>query len=199
MTTLADIRTRVRKDLRDTDAANYRWSDTQLDRHIERALGDLSLAIPREATATLATTPGSRELSLGALSGLLDLEAVEYPAGHYPPTYIGFSRWASTLTLHTETVPNGENARLYYTARHTLDGSGTTVPPEFEDLLAMGAAAYAANEQAAYLTNRVSTDGSAPEDFRALALAWETAFRQLLATYARRNRVRARRLLTPAH
>src|SRR5215207_1269054 len=46
MITLSDIRTRVRKDLHDTDSGAYRWTDAQLDRHIERSLSDLSLACP---------------------------------------------------------------------------------------------------------------------------------------------------------
>ena len=39
MTTLPDIRDRIRKDLHDT--SEERWTDAQLDRHIERALRDL--------------------------------------------------------------------------------------------------------------------------------------------------------------
>ena len=36
MTTLSDIPSRVRKDLRDIDASDERWADSQLDRHIDR-------------------------------------------------------------------------------------------------------------------------------------------------------------------
>ncbi len=50
MTTLPDIRDRVRSDLRDLDADAARWSDAELDRHISRALADVSLAAPAEAT-----------------------------------------------------------------------------------------------------------------------------------------------------
>ena len=35
---LSEMRTRVRQDLRDLDAADYRWSDTELDRHIEHGV-----------------------------------------------------------------------------------------------------------------------------------------------------------------
>ena len=55
MTILSDIRTRIRKDLRDTDSLAYRWTDVQLDRHIERALNELSIAIPQEKLATIAS------------------------------------------------------------------------------------------------------------------------------------------------
>ena len=129
MTTIADIRARIRKDLHDTDSTAYRWSDAQLDRHIERALDELSLAIPLEKTATIATTEGSRDISLAILSDLIDVETVEYPVDAFPPVYAAHSRWAETLTLNVETPPTGDDARVNYTARHSLDSSGSTLPP----------------------------------------------------------------------
>ena len=48
---LSEMRTRVRQDLRDLDAADYRWSDAELDRHIEHGVRELSLAVPQEAKA----------------------------------------------------------------------------------------------------------------------------------------------------
>jgi hypothetical protein len=197
MTTLADIRARVRKDLHDDP--EERWSDDQLDRHITRALADVSLAIPRELTADLATTPGSRDLSLAPLAGLIEVEAVEFPAGLFPPARVGFSRWAGTLTIHTERPPAGEDARLYYSAAHTLDGAGSTLPPEFEDILALGAGAYAALELASFTADRLNIGGPAvPERHAAWGRAAMTAFRQLLGQHGRRNAVRQRRLYTPA-
>lgn len=197
MTTLADIRTRVRKDLHDTDA--LRWSDEQLDRHIEHALGDVNLAIPRELTATIATTPGSRDVSLAALTALIEVEAAEYPVGEFVPAYVRFSRWADTLSLHLENEPEGEDVKLYYTARHTLDGSGSTLPAFLEDLVAMGAGAQAALGLTSFSIDQLNTGGPAvAEQYAAHARARQTAFRQLLMTHGRKNRVRGRRLYVPA-
>lgn len=198
MTILSDIRTRVRKDLHDTDAGNYRWTDTQLDRHIERALSDLSLAAPQEKTATLATTNGSRDISLSSLTGLLEVEAVEYPTGQFPPSLAQYSRWATTLTLNVETLPTGGNTKLFYTARHVLDGSGSTVQPELEDALAIGAAAFAALELSSYTTDRVTTGADVARQYAAWGNAWQMAFRELLRMHARRNRARPRRMYVPA-
>lgn len=199
MTTLADIRTRVRKDLHDTDSGAYRWTDAQLDRHIARALDELSLAIPQEKSAAVATTAGSRDVSLASLTGLIDVEAVELPTGEFPPCYESFSRWASTLTIHTESEPQGENAKLYYTARHTLDDTGSSLPGHLEDLVATGAGAYAALELWSFATDRLNMGGPAVgSEYGAWARARLTAFRQLLFQYARANRVRARRIYTPA-
>lgn len=198
-TTLPDVRDRVRKDLHDTDALAYRWSDAQLERHIDRAMSELSAAMPQELTATLATTAGSRDLSLATLAGLIEVEAAEHPVGLFPPSYIGYSMWAATLTLHSETAPAGEAAKLYYTARHALDGTGTTLSAFHVDVLVTGAAAYAALEQAVFLTDRVSTGGEGTaEGYGAYGRARLTAFQQLLHHYGRRNRVRARRAYVPA-
>ena len=199
MTTLADIRDRIRKDLHDTDSASYRWPDTQLDRHIARALEEVSLAIPRELTTTMATTAGSRDLSLAAITGLIAVEKAEYPAARFPPCLAPFSRWADTLTLELETAPGGADATISYTARHTLDSSSSTLPPFLEDLVVTGAGAYAVLEIAAFAIDQLNTGGaSVSESYSAWARARLIAFRQLLIQYGRANRVRSRRLHTPA-
>ena len=102
---LPTMRTRVRRDLRDEDAANYRWTDAEIDRHIGRAVQEVSLAAPLEASATLTTTAGSRELSIAALTSRVSVEAAEYPAGQYPPCLVPFTTWADTLTLLIDGAP----------------------------------------------------------------------------------------------
>jgi len=49
-TTIATIRAMVRKDLRDDDSV--RWTDDELDRHIEHAVRAISLAVPIQARDT---------------------------------------------------------------------------------------------------------------------------------------------------
>lgn len=63
---LSEMRDRVRTDLHDEDSAAYRWTDAELDRHIQRAVRDLSLAVPLEAKATLSATPGTATFLLAA-------------------------------------------------------------------------------------------------------------------------------------
>jgi len=197
MTTLTDIRDRIRIDLHDESAE--RWADEALDRHIARALRDIDNAIPREASAEIATTEGGRELAIGDIVGLITVEAVEYPVGNYPPSYVQFSRWEATLTLLGAAVPDGSDARVFFTAAHELDDTGTTLPAHLEDVLATGAAAYAATEQATANIDVLNVAGpSVPAEFAALGRAWMTAFHELLRHHGRRNRVRARRLYVPA-
>lgn len=196
MATLSDIRTRLRIDL--GDPASERWDDGTLDRHIAHALSELSAACPREVTATLATTPGSRELSLASIDGLIAVEAVEYPAGEFPPCYVRFATWEGSLTLQTPTAPDGSDARLYGTAAHVLDEDGSTLPALLEDALAIGAAAYAALELSSSTIEQLNLNGGTPAAYGALARARLTAFQQLLHLHGRKNRVRTRALYTPA-
>lgn len=196
MTTLSDIRTALRLDLGDPDALH--WDDDALDRHIAHALAEFNGAIPRELTVTLATTPGSRELALTSITGLIDVEAVEYPAGLFPPPLVRFARWHLTLTIHSASAPDGADALVLCTAAHTLDGSGSTLPPHLEHVLLAGAAAYAALELAARSAGQVNLNGGAPEAYAGWARARLTAFHQLLHLHGRRNRVRSRNLYVPA-
>jgi hypothetical protein len=198
MTTLADIRTRVRQDLHDTDSAAYRWPDDQIDRHIHHALDELSRAIPQELIATIATTSGSADLDVSALDGLITVERIEYPAGQFPPCYVPFGRWSGTVTMVVECLPAGGDAKLSYTARQTLDDSGTTLAGFLEDYVVMGAAAYAVLEQANATIDVLTTGVSVPERFEAAARARLTAFHQLLMQHGRNNSVRARQLRRPA-
>lgn len=197
---IATMRARLRQDLHDEDASDYRWTDAELDRHIQHALREFSLACPLEAKATLLTTAGSRELSLAGLTNTVSIEAVEYPTGQYPPSYVRFSVWLDTLTLVTDDVPQGsEELNVYYTRLHTIDAASSTLPPAFEDIVAAGAAGYAALEWSSFSTNRVNAGGSGVwQEYLAWAQERLAAFRRALARHSRRNAVRARRLYSPA-
>jgi hypothetical protein len=197
---LSEMRTLVRRDLHDEDSAAYRWSDDEIDRHIARALHELSLAVPWEAKAVLTTSAGSRDLSLASLSDHVVVEAVEYPVGQYPPAYVSFSLWADTLTLLVDSPPlTAQDVNVFYGRLHMLDDMTSTVPPALEDVLATGAAAYAALEWASFAANRVNAGGS---DVWRSYLVWGqermAAFAAALARHGRRSGVRARRLYRPA-
>jgi hypothetical protein len=197
---LSEMRGRLRKDLHDEDAANQRWTDGELDRHIQRAVRDLSLSVSLEAKTTLSTTAGSRDLSIAGLADLVAVEAVEYPTGDYPPTYVPYSVWLSTLTMLIDAAPAGVGSvNVYYTKLHTLDATSSTLPSRFEDVVATGAAAYAALEWASFATNRVNVGG---QDVWRDYLTWGqerlAEFESALAEYGRRNAVRVRQLYRPA-
>jgi len=196
---LTEMRARVRRDLHDEDAGNYRWTDDELNRHTERAVREFSLALPREMKATLATVAGSRALSVATLTGMITIEAVEYPAAKYPPRYVRFSLWGDTLTMLVDGAPaGGENVYVYYGALHTLDASASTIPPALEDAVATGAAAYAALEWSSFATNRVNAGaGEVWRDYLVWGQERLAAFSQALARHGRRAALRARQLYRP--
>ena len=197
---LSQIRARVRQDLHDGDASSYRWTDAELDRHIQHAVRELGLAAPQEAKGTLTTTAGSRNLSIASLTDVVLVEAVEYPVSKYPPVYVPFSLWGSTLTLLVDNAPGGaESVYVYYGKLHTLDGSGSTLPSPLEDLVATGAGGYAALEWSSFATNRVNVGGMEVwRHYQAWGQERLDSFLKGLANHSRRNRVRARHLYTAA-
>jgi hypothetical protein len=197
---LGDMRDRLRKDLHDEDVTNQRWTDAELDRHIQRAVQEFGLSMPLEAKTTLSTTADSRDLSITGLTDLVAIEAAEYPVGNYPPTYVPFSVWLSTLTMLIDSPPAAvEDVDVYHTKLHTLDATTSTLPARFEDVVATGAAAYAALEWASFATNRVNVGG---QDVWRDYLTWGqqrlAEFQRALARHGRRNTVRVRRLYRPA-
>jgi hypothetical protein len=195
-TTIATIRARVRQDLHDEDNTAYRWTDAVLDRHIGRAAGEYSLHAPLEQKSTLTTTAGSRDISIASLAGLIDVEAVEWPVGEFPPRLLGFSQWQTTLTLDTLNAPSAaENVYVYWTRTHTLDGASSTIPVQHEDLIAIGAAAYAALDWTSFAVNRINTGGDDVWGrYKAFGDERLRDFRRELARIGRKNAVRARRL-----
>jgi len=197
---LSTMRDRLRQDLHDEDTANQRWTDGELDRHIQRAVRDFSLSAPLEAKSALSTTAASRDLSIAGLTDLVAIEAVEYPTGDYPPAYVPYSVWLSTLTMLIDSTPGGaESVNVYHTKLHTLDATSSTLPSRFEDVVATGAGAYAALEWASFATNRVNVGG---QDVWRDYLTWGqerlAEFERALARHGRRNAVRARSLYRPA-
>ena len=198
MTTLPNLRDRVRSALRDLDPNAARWSDAELDRHITRALSELTLAAPLEATTTVATTAGSRELSTGVLPDFLELEAVEFPVDAFPRRNVPFSVWATTITLDLPSPPRGEEARLRYLARHTLDEEGSTLSEALDETLASGAAGHAAIAYAAFAIDRLNAGDEVAERFRVWGEERLRAFRTQLREHGRPRRLRSGSLAGPA-
>ncbi len=195
---LSTMRTIVRRELKDEDAQNYRWSNDELDRHIARTVKELSEAAPLPAKATVATTSGSREIDASSLSDRVVIEAVEYPVDKFPPYYQPFSLWGDTVTLFGDEVPDGSNCYIYYGQLHTLDSEGSTIPTKLEDLISSGVCGYAAIAWATYAINRVNIGGTnTSREFLTWGNEKLNYFRQELKRLGRRNRVRVRSLYEP--
>ena len=196
MSTLTEVRTRVRRDLHDEDSTGYRWTDDALDLHIERALATVSKAAPQEKTVSKTLAGGSREVSVADLTDRVAVEAVEYPVGHYPPSRVRFTQWGDTLLLRLPGAPaGGERVTVYYGALHRLTDSASTLPESLEEPVITGAAAYAALEWAGYAVNRLNVGG---QDVWRQYLTWGEErmadFKLQLARIGGRSGVRPRHL-----
>lgn len=192
---LNTMRAIVRRDLKDEDTGNYRWSDDELDQHIAHALKEFSEAVPLPAKATLPTTADSRVIDISALTDRVMVEAVEYPLEQFPPSYPKFALWGHALTLFVDEAPDGENCQIYYGRLHTLNAEGSTIDTKHEDLVATGAEGYAAVEWASYAINRVNVGGATTaKEFLAWGNEKLKQFKQELKRLGRRNKVRIRQL-----
>jgi hypothetical protein len=191
---------RLRRELHDEDEATYRWTDEELETHLQRATRELSLALPREQTTTLNTSPGSRDLAIGVLEALVRVEAVEYPTGRWPPSYVQFATFSSTLTILSDATPAGvEPVNVSWGSLHTLDGNVSTLPIAAEDVVLTGAAGFAAIEWASFATNRANVSGNAAfESYKAWSEDRLRQFREALRGFGQSSRVRNAGLYQPA-
>ena len=153
---LNTMRTLVRRDLKDEDNANYRWQDNEIDRAIQRAVAELSRYAPREMKSTIATVDGSREVDISSLTDRVLVDRLEFPVAKTPRSFQRFDVFQETITLIGDAEGDGGNCYIYWGKVHTLDGSTSTIPSYLEDVLALGAAAYAVLAQTQY---RVDTAG----------------------------------------
>lgn len=199
-TTLSTIRGNVRRDLHDEDANAYRWTNDEVDRAIARAVKEFSGFIPNQQKNTLTTTANVSTISVSTLTEMITIERVEYPVDEWPPEYCRFSIWAGIMTLLGDRVPAGvENVYVFWNKLHTLDANSSTIPAWAEDLIATGAAGYAAMEWASYATNRVNVGGERTYEFyRQFAIVRLEEFRKSCRELGEHSRVRSNLLYSPA-
>ena len=156
---LFTMRGLVRRDLKDEGSDNYRWTDDEVDRAIQRAVAEFSRYIPREMKNTIATTDGSREIDISALTDRVSVDRIEFPVGEHPRIFQRFTVYQDTLTMIGDYEGDGEDSYIFWSKVHTLDGSSSTIPTQFEGLVAMGSGGYAAASQSQYHSDRANIGG----------------------------------------
>ena len=195
-TTLVTIRARVREDLQDTDDANYRWSNDEVDGAIERVVREFSRAYPLQEEDEITTTEDDKELDISSLSSLLKIASVEYPMDQDPPYYQRVDLWNDKLYMQDE-GDGTKKARVRWYKSHTLDAESSTLPPEHEEIIVMGATGYLAMSASAYTIDKASIGGRyATVNFRIWGQGRLNLYRQKLKAIARTNRVITRELYT---
>jgi len=152
------MRTRVREDLQDTDAANYRWTNDEVDGQIERVVREFSLAYPIQAENEITTTADDKELDISSLSDLLKVCSVEYPMDLTPPYMQRWTVWAEKLYM-TDQGDGTKKARVRWHKWHTLDAAGSTIPEHLEEIIVLGATGYLATSAAVYTVDKATIGG----------------------------------------
>ena len=154
---LTELRARVREDLQDEDALNYRWTDDQINGEIERVVREFSLFLPLEQQTDLATTAGSRDIDISSLSQSLKIFSLEFPLDYHPPSFQKFEVYMDTLTMEDE--GNGDNARIRWGKQHTVDASSSTIPLEYDEVIVLGTTGYLATSASVYTVDRATIAG----------------------------------------
>ena len=185
----AEYRARIRQDLQDEDALNYRWTDDQVDGAISRALTDISIASPYPQTTDIPFTVGSNAIDISSLAGMVEVVRVENPIGLNPPYYQAFTIWGSTIYL--ECGGDGTDARIFWGKFHTVD----TIPLQLEELVVLGATAYLASSASVKSTDEITAGGqNVPVNFRKWAEERMDGYLQWLKDL--RRKVRRRQLIS---
>jgi len=196
MSNLSQLIDQVEQELKDT--GNDQWSTAELTAHLRRALRAYNRVQPRRIQAVISTTERQREYSLASLSDLMDVLDVWYPWDdsdpQYPPKRPAWSVvYDDTLRLEVADAPVGDGTddiRVFYTLPHTIDGlddeSSTTVDAQGEQLMVLGASAYAASQMAQSLIGTVTVTGSTPEQYSKWAAGRLRDFAQALEQLRRR-------------
>ena len=190
MTTLSDIRTLVRRDLKDEDSQDYRWTDDEIDRAIQNAVAEFSRYIPRAMKSTIATTAGEAGIDISGLTERITIDRVEFPVGNTPRAFARFSVYGDTLTL-LDIEGDGQDCYIYWSKMHTVDSEESTITSYLEDVLALGASAYAAISQAQYHSDRANTGGeNVDRDYTYWGRDRLNEFRDALRNFGKHGKLR---------
>jgi len=189
------MRARVREDLQDTDSQNYLWTDDEVDGAIDRVVAEYSLHAPIEQQDDIATTDGDTELDISSLTGLLEIKSVEFPIGQSPKYYQRTEYWAGHVYMEDE--GDGEDARVRWLKKHTVDATSTTIPTEHEEIIVLGATGYLAMSASAHTVDRAIIAGRyGTTSYRAWGKERLNRYDKKLKAVSRSSRVRPHQLYT---
>jgi hypothetical protein len=170
MSTLSELRDLVERDLDDT--GNAVWSTDDIDRAMERALSDYSQVNPQQAVDTVELSADGREIDVSSITDLQRLVRVWYPYTSSdpedPPEWRQWELWGTTLTILDGDEPeSGDVVRLFYHAAQEIEdlngASATTVPAADEEIVVLGAGAYAGLQMARSAVGEAGVSTETPE------------------------------------
>lgn len=154
-----------------SDPTNAKWTTSVLTQHIRSALRAYNQIAPRRLYANFSSVADQREYNLASsYPSLQEILDVWYPYDPAEPAALATRcPWSLvadlTLRLECDDDPSGdatEQIRILYTQGHTINGldsaSTTTLDTFGEQLVLIGAAAYAVNQYAHEIINSVTVN-----------------------------------------
>lgn len=190
MTLLAGMEANVRTDLKDLDAGAYLWQTAEVDRHLAHAVSDYQRVCPRvRSSEWAAVADGNGSTRRQALSplpvGYLYALRFEWPVDGDPVQYRLFlenPQGSGAVYLYGSDFPAvGESIRLWWTGAHELSNLVSTIPLEHEEVICLGAVAYAAEAAARYTATRLNASYWTPRSLAAFARERMMAYQVELA------------------
>lgn len=186
---LATIRARVQSRLGiGTDQTVL--TDAELNDAIADALLDLSALVPRQRTASVATTASTDEIDVSTgYNDLVRFTAVEHPEGNRVRSFRSFEVNAGIIRITDDPLFDGTNATLYYDALHVINGT-STLPERFDAALILAACMHASQAKAAVTSNKVNVaGGAAPQNWGQVAERFEKLYERRKPRALRRRRL----------
>ncbi len=102
------------------DSSNAQWSATVIQALLPKALAIYSEYFPYEVKETIATTDGSKDITISSITDLIKISKVEFPVDLSEKSYQEFEIFGDTLRL-TDRNGDGENAYLECHKIHHID------------------------------------------------------------------------------
>ena len=186
--TLAQLRTMLRQELRDEDAASYVWTDAVLNRHIAHALQHVQAVAPLFASVVKAMPTGRRvDLTADVPATFLWVDAVEHPVDRFPQCFHPFREEAGpkVYLLTTDPPPAGESVTFWYARGYAVAEGSSDLPAELDRAVLLGARAFALADQAVDTADKL-TPRDTVEAYRKLAAEARAAFELTVEELRRR-------------
>jgi hypothetical protein len=179
---LAGYETNARNDLKDLDSSNYLWQTSELDRHIAHAVDDYQRILPLIGSTVFAvasssspgpSSPITTRQTFTPPAGYLWSLRVEYPIDQLPPMYRVFrEEWPTAGSLYFpqgDPPTVGDNMKVWYAMAHTVNNSTSTILQEHEEVISLGAVAYAVDAATRYAVGRLNASLWTPRGLQAFA------------------------------
>lgn len=188
---LTDMLRLVRDELMDAGEAAY--TDAEVSSAIDLTLMKIEEVSPYEVLETVTLTELSPFVDISSITDLIDVVAAYYPVTstyEYWKEKRNVTRFANQIRIEMDARPSGDDEEAYLECekRHTLTELTSTLKPDHEKALVLGAAARVARSHARPSINRQNVGGGkVPGSLMTWAELEERKFQEVLASFPRKS------------